>query len=122
MKRYSCIITNQPASEMHHVFFGKHRKLSDEYSFIVPVSRETHELAHGRSMQSFELYNQANNLLLEKKDIQKHMAEVFCNRLGICYDITLLCLNKYANKSEEVIAYLCDMKERCEQKLQELEL
>ena len=89
----TCILCHSPSVELHHVFFGGHkRNLSDKYGLLVPVCRTCHNRAHGKHKN-----HKAKHLTQEQYE------EIFCNKLGVDYELTNLAINTANHEALKVI-------------------
>lgn len=63
------MICGHPDTEIHHVFMGSRRQMSDRYGLTVPVCRKCHRLIHAAPNDGLDL--------ALKEEAQKHFEKQF---------------------------------------------
>lgn len=83
-----CVICHKTDISPHHIFYGKHRKLSERYGLVINLCINDHDACHPGKLGS-DRYS-----ILAGKS-QKTIQRLLCANLKIDYDITNLALNTH---------------------------
>lgn len=72
-----CIECGRPASEEHHVLFGRNRKNADDYGLTVSMCRACHSRLHDRDEELAMKYRKLGQLAFEYRYSHEEYMQIF---------------------------------------------